>query len=100
VPQLYNLKDYVSYFHGSSKLSIEEVVDFKLAAKSENPFVEDSQVALSPRILSEVEKAELIDFLKNALHDDNMERYMPDSVLSGHCFPNNDTQSRIDMGCE
>jgi cytochrome c peroxidase len=32
VPQLYNLKNYVSFFHGSSKSSIEEVMDFKLRA--------------------------------------------------------------------
>ena len=100
VPQLYNLKDYASFFHGSSKSTIEEVIDFKLAARSENPFVEDDDVALIPRTLSEQEKADLIDFLRNALYDDNMERYQPDSVLSGNCFPNNDHQSRVDMGCE
>ena len=29
-----------------------------------------------------------------------MERYMPDAVLSGNCFPNNDEQSQLDMGCK
>ncbi|MBT8218409.1 MAG: hypothetical protein KJP00_01200 [Bacteroidia bacterium] len=99
VPQLYNLKDYVTFFHGSSKMTIEEVIDFKLAAKSENPKVSDDQVALIPRSLTPEEKANLIDFLTNALHDPNMNRYLPDSVLSGYCFPNNDAQSKSDIGC-
>ncbi len=99
VPQLYNLKDYVSYFHGSSKTSIEDVVDFKLAAKTENPKVKQSEVQISPKTLTEEEKSNLISFLKYSLHDDNMERYMPESVLSGFCFPNNDEVAREDMGC-
>ena len=48
VPQLYNLKDYAAYFHGSSKNSLEEVVEFKVNAKSENPHVTDDR--LSPTI--------------------------------------------------
>lgn len=99
VPQLYNLRDYVTFFHGSSKSSIEDVVDFKVAAKSENPYVSDEEVALSPRELTYEERRDLIDFLTNALHDDNMERYAPDQILSGFCFPNNDPQSRADLGC-
>lgn len=99
VPQLYNLKNYVSYFHGSSKTSLEDVVDFKLKAKSENPFVSDSRVALLPRELSDDEKQDLLNFLRDGLHDNNMERYMPSSVLSGLCFPNNDIQAQQDMNC-
>ena len=100
VPQLYNLKDYVTFFHGSSKTSIEDVVDFKLKAKSENPFVDDNRVALTPRTLTDFEKEDLIDFLRNALHDDDMERYQPTSVLSGNCFPNNDALSKKEIGCD
>ena len=100
VPQLYNLKDYATFFHGSSKTSIEDVVAFKLKAKSENPKVSDEQVDLIPRDLTEQEISDLIDFLTNALYDPNMDRYAPESVLSGYCFPNNDAQSRIDIGCE
>ncbi len=99
VPQLYNLKDYASFFHGSSKLNLEDVIDFKLKAKSENPSVSDDEVELIPRKLSEEEKTDLLDFLLNALYDDDMERYQPEEILSGNCFPNNDSLSRQDMGC-
>jgi len=100
VPQLYNLKEYVSYFHGSSKTSIEDVVDFKMKAQSENPLVANEKVALSPKDLSQEEKENLIEFLRYSLYDDNMERYMPETILSGNCFPNNDEQSQLDMGCK
>ena len=100
VPQLYNLKDYATYFHGSSKKSVSEVLDFKIKAQSENPNVKNEVVALRPLQLSPEEKQQLIDFLENALYDDNMTRYKPVSVPSGYCSPNNDRQSREDMGCE
>ena len=100
VPQLYNLKDYATYFHGSSKTSIEDVVEFKVTAKSENPKVADHRVALSPKDLTPEEKAHLVEFLRYGLYDGNMERYMPDAVLSGNCFPNNDPVSQTDMGCQ
>ncbi len=37
VPQLYNVKDYATFFHGSSKQTLEEVIRFKNDAVSENP---------------------------------------------------------------
>ncbi len=102
VPQLYNLKDYATYFHGSSKISLEEVIEFKDKAASENSKI--STEGLSPLFiplnLTKEEKAQLVDFLKNALHDPNMERYVPSTLPSGHCFPNNDEKSKIDLGCE
>jgi cytochrome c peroxidase len=100
VPQLYNLKDYATYFHGSSKTSIEDVIEFKLRAQSENPNVIDDEIALRPVSLTEKEKEQLIDFLTNALYDPDVERYMPHSVPSGYCFPNNDVYSKLDMGCQ
>lgn len=99
VPQLYNLQTYETFFHGSSKKSIEEVVDYKILAQSENALVPDAMMAISPIQLSGLERDQLIDFLSNGLYDDNMERYVPSGVLSGNCFPNNDAQSRIDIGC-
>ncbi len=102
VPQLYNLKDYAAYFHGSSKSSLAEVVDFKVKAKSENPQVADSRISASfePLNLTAEEKSKLIDFLENALYDAEVQRYVPESVLSGNCFPNNDPVARDDMGCQ
>jgi len=100
VPQLYNLQDYETFFHGSSKESIEEVLEFKMNALSENVHVAQDMMELSPVYLTEQEQGQLIDFLSNALYDDNMNRYVPTGVLSGYCFPNNDTQSRLDIGCE
>lgn len=100
VPQLYNLKDYATFFHGSSKTSIEEVVEYKVKAVSENPQVATEKIAISPKDLTQAEKEELIEFLRYGLYDSNMERYMPKAVLSGNCFPNNDEQSQLDMGCK
>ena len=100
VPQLYNLQSYETFFHGSSKESIEEVIKFKLVAQSENTNVPQEMMDLSAVYLSPEEQVQLIDFLSNALYDDNMDRYVPTGVLSGYCFPNNDPQSRIDIGCD
>ncbi len=102
VPQLYNLKDYATFFHGSSKTSLEEVIDFKIKASSENPNVPDDQLSSSfrPLDLTEEEKNQLIEFLKNGLYDPYVDRYVPNEVLSGNCFPNNDPASRRDLGCE
>lgn len=102
VPQLYNVADYASYFHGSSLETLREVMNYKLRAKSENPFV--SNADLSEKFkeikLTAVEKENLLDFLTNALRDPDMTRYVPDNILSGNCFPNNDAFSKLDMGCE
>jgi len=102
VPQLYNLRDYVSYFHGSSKESLEEVVEFKVKAQSENSRVPNDRLSSSfePLNLTQTEKNELIDFLRNGLYDPDVERYAPQSLPSGNCFPNNDKLSRKEIGCE
>ncbi len=101
VPQLYNIVDYSHFFHGSSKTTVREVIDFKINAKSENSNVADEK--LSPYFrklyLSEEEVEELVDFLENGLRDPNLERYVPQEVLSGNCFPNNDPFSNFQTGC-
>ncbi len=101
VPQLYNLKDYATYFHGSSKNSLWEVVNFKMNASSENPHVSNDRLSSSfkPVRLGEEEIDQLIDFLENALYDAETDRYVPESVLSGNCFPNNDPVSQEQLGC-
>ena len=102
VPQLYNLKSYKSFFHGSSKNSLEEVVDFKIAAQTENERVAQNDLSplFKPLDLTPDERQSLLDFLQNALYDPEIERYVPSQVISGHCFPNNDQQSKTDTGCQ
>ena len=102
VPQLYNTGDYKSYFHGSSKSSLEEVLDFKIAAQSEHANVPQSRLSgfFSPLPdISDEEKEALLDFLDNALRDDNLNRYIPDSILSNNCFPNADYLSIAQNKC-
>ena len=102
VPQLYNMNDSKFYFHGSSKTSLEEVIDYKLAAQSENPRVRQGLVStkLENIELTTEEKTQLLDFLANGLRDPDLIRYKPSSVLSGQCFPNADPQSISDLGCQ
>ncbi len=102
VPQLYNLKDYATFFHGSSKNTLEELLDFKIEAKTENSAVaqENLSALFQPIDLDEEERAQLLDFLQNALYDPNIDRFVPQEVPSGLCFPNNDKASKKDLQCE
>jgi cytochrome c peroxidase len=102
VPQLYNLRDVGFYFHGASKLTLREVVEYFNEAKPENPLVPKSQISgfFKPLNLSEKEIDDLTEFLANGLFDPTMEKYVPDHVLSFMCFPNNDPKSRRDMNCQ
>ena len=38
-------------------------------------------------------------FLENALYDTNLQRYVPEELPTGYCFPNADPISSQDMGC-
>jgi cytochrome c peroxidase len=101
VPQLYNLKHVGFYFHGASKTSLRDVVKYFNAGIPENTTVPLSQISKNfhPLGLTEEEVDDLTEFLENALYDANIERYAPNQVMSGNCFPNNDSQSKLDMGC-
>jgi cytochrome c peroxidase len=101
VPQLYNLKDVNFYFHGASKSTLREVVEYFNAGIPENPEVPASQVTslLRPLDLTADEVDDLVEFLENGLYDPNLLRYAPDRTMSGNCFPNNDPESRLDIGC-
>jgi len=102
VPQLYNMKDSPFYFHGSSRHSLRAVVDYFNAGEPANERVPESQISpyFHPLQLTEAEKAALVEFLEHSLYDPNLERFVPDEVLSGNCFPNNDPLSREQLGCE
>jgi len=101
VPQLYNLGDAPFFFHGSSKYTLEEVVDYFDLAVPENPAVPAEAISplFQPLSLSSEEKKDLVEFLRNGLRDPNLNRYMPESIKSGNCFPNNDPFSKVDLGC-
>lgn len=102
VPQLYNLKASPFYFHGSSKHSIQEVIEYFNAGIPENSTVPEEQLApqFQPLNLSDEEISDLISFVAHSLYDADIERYVPYQVLSGNCFPNNDAASRSDLGCD
>lgn len=102
IPSIYNMKDSPFYFHGSSKESLREVVEYKNNAIPENNVVpiENLSPFFTPLHLTETEIDNLVSFLENGLRDPNLQRYVPSHLYSGNCFPNNDEQSQIDMGCE
>ncbi len=101
VPQLYNLRDVGFYFHGASKTSLRQVVEYFNDGIPENPDVSADQISglFHPLGLSNEEIDDLVEFLENGLFDPNLERYRPERTMSGNCFPNNDALSRIEMGC-
>lgn len=100
-PQLYNLGDSGPYFHGGSKETLEDVVKYFNTGIKQNQRVPDSQLStfIRPLGLTDQEVKDLTEFLKSGLKDPNLKRYVPERVLSGMCFPNNDPASKIDMGC-
>jgi len=101
VPGIYNLQGANFYFHGASKTSIRDLVEYKNAAQSENSRVPQDLISskFKPIGLTEEEKNHLIAFLENGLQDRDLKRYVPTSVLSGNCFPNADEASQLDLGC-
>jgi cytochrome c peroxidase len=100
VPQLYNLKDSPFYGHGASFTSVREVVAYKNKGIKQNPKVANTQLSgdFKPLGLNETEMDAITDFLENALRDPNLERYVPKRLPSGLAFPNNDAQSKTDLG--
>jgi cytochrome c peroxidase len=101
-PQLYNLMDSPFYGHGASFATVREVVEYINNAAPENPIVPASQLAaeFQPLGLTSEEIGDIVAFIENALYDANLERYLPNALPSGNCFPVNDPQSQEDLGCE
>jgi cytochrome c peroxidase len=100
-PQLYNVGDSGPYFHGGSVKTIKEVVEYFNKGIKQNQRVPDSQLStfIRPLGLTEQEVNDLTTFIEKGLTDPNLKRYVPNRVLSGMCFPNNDPASKNDMGC-
>jgi len=102
VPGIYNMKDTPFYFHGSSQTSLFDVVQYKSDRIAENNRVPETQLSDKwvPLNLTVVEKQKLVKFLEYSLRDPNLERYQPEELGSGQCFPNADEDSIIDLGCQ
>ncbi|OUR91536.1 cytochrome-c peroxidase [Flavobacteriales bacterium 34_180_T64] len=100
-PQLYNLKDVTFYGHGGTFQSVEDVVRYKSAAIGQNQDVPANELSemFVPLNLSETQINQITAFLELALYDNNLQRYSPDTLPTGSCFPNADAQSSIDLGC-
>lgn len=102
VPQIYNTLDMPFFFHGSSHTSLESVIEYFNNGVAENPRVPTGQLSdfFHPLNLTQEEMDDLRAFVGEALYDPDLERYVPEEVLSGNCFPNNDPLSRTDIGCQ
>ena len=102
VPQLYNLKDSPFYGHGGTLRSLRQVVLYKNEAVPQNPDVPTARLAddFVPLGLTEQEVDAITAFLETALYDPNLERYVPESLPTGLCFPNADSESMQDLGCQ
>lgn len=102
VPQLYNLADSPFYGHGSSFRTIRDVVEYKNAAVPQSTYIQPSQLSphFRPLGLSSQELSDITAFIEHALYDPGLMRYQPAFIVSGNCFPNNDPESRVDLGCD
>ena len=101
-PQLYNLADVGFYGHGANFTSLVDVINYKNLAIIGNSEVPQSAISplFRPLNLTEEEIDDLVVFLETALYDNNLQRYVPDMLPSGFCFPNADAQSSQDLGCD
>lgn len=100
-PTIYNLRDLKFLGHGGSFGSVREVLEYKNMAIAENEVVPQNNISkeFTPLGLSETEITQLTAFIENGLFDPNLERYVPESLPTGHCFPVADEQSKTDLGC-
>lgn len=102
VPQLYNLADSSPHGHGASFNTLRDVVEYfnrgypqKMAAF----YSGNLSVWFRPLNLTQHQVADLTAFLETGLRDPNLMRYVPESLPSGLCFPNNDPESRKQLHC-
>jgi cytochrome c peroxidase len=100
VPSLYNLADAGFYGHGASFNSVRDVVAYKNAAVPQKAIARDRlDSRFVPLGLSEAQIDDLTAFLETALYDAELDRYVPESLPTGNCFPNADVVSLQDLGC-
>ena len=101
-PTLYNLIDNGFYGHGSTFTSVRDVVEYKNNGDPQNNFVTLGNLApqFGTMHLTEGQITDLVAFLEQGLRDPDLARYVPTETPSGFCFPVNDPQGRVDIGCE
>ena len=101
-PQIYNLKDSPLLGHGANKTSVREIIIYKNRGIKENPRVHKKFISkkFKPLKLTAEEINYLVDFIENGLYDPNLNRYVPEELPTGLCFPNNDELSRRHLDCE
>ncbi|MCD9611571.1 cytochrome-c peroxidase [Tenacibaculum maritimum] len=99
VPQLYSIVYNGFYGHGSSFSSVKEVIEYKNKAVKENIEVPDNKLdaKFKPLNLSEEEIDLLTLFIEKSLNDSDLDRYVPERVLSNNCIPNNDVKSQQEI---
>lgn len=101
VPPLYNLRDSGFLGHGSSFSSVAEVVRYKNRGIAQNQLsVAQLDERFRPLGLDTREEELLTEFIAEALYDPELIRHVPTQVISGFCFPVNDSASRLDLGCD
>ncbi len=100
-PQLYNLVDGRFYGHGGTFYNLLDVIEYKLAGDCAKPEVEPHLSQDYDAVeITEAQKKSLHRFLVEGLYDPQLDRYVPGNTISGNCFPNNDPQASIDLGCD
>lgn len=103
IPQLYNLADSSPYGHGASFNSLREIVEYFNRAEPQNLAAKYSgniSVWFRPLNLTAQQIDDLTAFLEIGLRDPNLNRYVPERLPTGLCFPNNDDESRQQLGCD
>ena len=100
VPQLYNLTDTEVFGHGGSFTSVRDVIAYKNAGISQKVLPEGIiDDRFQPLGLSESQLDALAAFIEEGLYDPNLDRYVPESIPSGNCFPVNDSVSQLELDC-
>ncbi|WP_299435753.1 cytochrome c peroxidase [uncultured Aquimarina sp.] len=101
-PTLYNLVDNGFYGHGGTFTSVKDVISYKNDGTPQNTEVPAENLAsqFGTINLTEEEIDDMTSFISNSLRDPELNRYVPESINSGNCFPNNDDTSRADLGCD
>ncbi len=100
-PTLYNLVDNGIFGHGGTFTSVKDVIEYKNEGVPQSSEVPTQNLA--PQFgninLTKKQIDNLTLFIENGLQDPQLERYVPNAINSGFCFPNNDPVSKVDLGC-